>query len=48
VFENKVLRRIFGPDRDEKLFAKYNYNNHAKEDEVCRACSPNGGKEECV
>jgi hypothetical protein len=37
VFENRVLRRIFGPKRDEVMgecrkqhnvpFAKYNYNN---------------------
>jgi hypothetical protein len=63
VFENRVLRRIFGPKRDEvtggwrklhnenlhKLFfAKYNYNDQVKEDEMGRACSTNGGQEECL
>jgi hypothetical protein len=30
------------------LFAKYSYNDQIKEDEICRACSMNGGEEEYV
>jgi hypothetical protein len=30
------------------LFAKYNYNDQVKEDEMGRACSMNGGQEECI
>jgi hypothetical protein len=30
------------------LFAKYNWNNQVEEDEMGRACSGNGGEEECV
>jgi hypothetical protein len=57
VFENRMLRRIFGPKRDEvtggwkKLlvyFSKYNMNVQIKEDEMGRACSTNGGEEECI
>jgi hypothetical protein len=54
VFENRVLRRIFGPKRNEvtggwrklqlALFAKSNYNDQFKEDEMGRACSTNGEK----
>jgi hypothetical protein len=55
VFENRVLRRIFGPMRDEvtrdwrklyneELLAKHNQNDQAKEDEMGRACSTNGGR----
>jgi hypothetical protein len=53
--ENRMLRRIFGPKRDEvtggwrklhneELFAKYNYNDRVKEDEMGRTCSMNGVK----
>jgi hypothetical protein len=54
VFEDRVLRRIFGPKRDEvtkgwrKLFAKYNYNDQVEESEIGMACSTNGREEECV
>jgi hypothetical protein len=54
VFENRVLRRMFGPKRDEvtggwrKLhnahFARYNENDQLKEDEMGRECSTNGEK----
>jgi hypothetical protein len=30
------------------LFSKYNYNDQVKADEVSRACSTNGGDEECI
>jgi hypothetical protein len=60
VFEKKVLRRTFGPKRDElqlhneelrDLYSsqiRINLNNGVKEDEVGGTCSPNGGKEKCV
>jgi hypothetical protein len=65
VFENRVLRRIFGLKRDEmirgwrklhkeelhNLYSSpsiYNYNVQVKEDEMRRACSTNGGEEECI
>jgi hypothetical protein len=63
MFENRVLRRIFRPKRDEvtggwrKLhneelhnvpFAKINYNDHVKEDEMDRACSKNAGEDEYI
>jgi hypothetical protein len=62
MFENRVLRRIFGPNRNEvtgdwrKLHNEKPYNFHysasiirmIKEDEMVRACSTNGGEEECV
>jgi hypothetical protein len=61
VFENRVLRRIFGPKRDEvtgdwrklqneelhNLYSSPNINQ-IKEDEMGRACSTNGGEEECI
>jgi hypothetical protein len=62
--ENRVLRRIFGPRRDEvmgywrklrneelhNLYSSPNIikNDQVKEDEISRACSTNGGDEECV
>jgi hypothetical protein len=45
VFENRVLRRIFGPKRDEVTAG---YSDQVKEDEMGRACSDNGGEEECI
>jgi hypothetical protein len=30
------------------LFAKNNWNNQVKEDEIGRACSTNGKEEECM
>jgi hypothetical protein len=50
VFENRVLRRIFGPRREENCVMrsfltctvhKYNKNDKLKEDEMGRACSMN-------
>jgi hypothetical protein len=38
VFENRVLRRIFGPKRDEVT------GDQVKEDEMSRSCSTNGEK----
>jgi hypothetical protein len=42
VFENKVLRRIFGPMRDEVTGVWR--NDDVKEDEMSRECSRNGEK----
>jgi hypothetical protein len=52
VSENRVPRTIFGPKRDEMMvgrrklvrFAKYNWNDQVKEDEMGRACSMNRKK----
>jgi hypothetical protein len=53
---NRVLRRIFGPKRDEVtgfwrrlhnvlvLFSKHILNDQIKEDEIGRACSTHGEK----
>jgi hypothetical protein len=45
VFENRVLRRIFGPKRDEVTggWRKLHYIVRVKEGEMGRACSTNGG-----
>jgi hypothetical protein len=61
VFENRVLRRITGPKRDEVTGVGENcvmrsfitctlcqVNDQVKEDERGRACSKNGGKDECI
>jgi hypothetical protein len=60
VFENRVLRGIFGPKGDEvmgdwrelhneELHNLYSSpNDQVKEDEMGRACSTNGGEEECI
>jgi hypothetical protein len=55
VFENRVLRGIFGPKRDEvigdwrKLHNEELHNLYqVKKDEMGRACSTNGGEEECI
>jgi hypothetical protein len=49
VFENKVLRRIFGPKRDEVTRGwRKLHNDQVKEDKMGRACSTNGGEEECI
>jgi hypothetical protein len=57
VFEKSVLRRIFGPKRDEatggwrQLHNEEFHNSYSppsrmiKEDEIGRACSTNGGEE---
>jgi hypothetical protein len=55
IFENKMLRRIFGPKKDEvtggcrklhNLYSspKYSKNNQVKKDEIGRACSTHGGE----
>jgi hypothetical protein len=31
-----------------RTFAKNNYNDQVKKDEMVRACSTNGGEEECI
>jgi hypothetical protein len=46
VFEKRVLRRIFGPKRDEVTGGLRKLHN--EEDEMGRACSTNGGEEECI
>jgi hypothetical protein len=62
VFENRVLRRIFAPKRDEvtggwrKLHNEELHNLYSspstirmiKQDGVDKACSTNGGEEECM
>jgi hypothetical protein len=56
VFENSVLRLIFGPKRNETIwmelhnekllfFSKYNQNDHVKEGEMGRACGTQGEEE---
>jgi hypothetical protein len=61
VFENRVLRRIFGPKRDEmtggwrklhneELHALYSLPSTIRmiKSRRGRACSMNGGEEECI
>jgi hypothetical protein len=48
VFENRVLRRIFGPKRDEAtkegpvLFTKYHLDDQVKKTEMGRTCGTYG------
>jgi hypothetical protein len=52
LFDNRLLRRIFGPKRDEVtggwrnvhnvLFANYNWNDQVKKGEMGRVCSTDG------
>jgi hypothetical protein len=50
VFENRVLRMIFGPKRDEvtEEWRKLHNEKLNDEDEIGRVCSTNGGKEERI
>jgi hypothetical protein len=59
VFEDRVLRRIFGPKRDgvtggwrklhnEDLHNLYSKNYKVEEYEVGETCGTNGREEECV
>jgi hypothetical protein len=54
VFENRVLRRIFGPKRDEvtrewrKLHYEECLGDKIKKNEMGGACSMYGGEERCV
>jgi hypothetical protein len=55
LFENRVLRRIFGPKRDEMTEGWRKLHNELhllvlffKEDEMGWACSTNGGEDECI
>jgi hypothetical protein len=59
VFENRVLRRIFGAKRDEitgdctqlqndELHNLLYYNYQVKDDEMGRACSRYGRDEGCI
>jgi hypothetical protein len=52
VFENRALRRIFGPKRDKVTggWRKLHTEEYSspKEDEIGRACSTNGGEDECT
>jgi hypothetical protein len=44
VFENRVLRRIFGPKRDEVTGGWRKLHNQVMEEEMRRACSTNEEK----
>jgi hypothetical protein len=57
VFDNRVLRGIFGPKRDEKLHHEKIHNlfslknvkkSPEKKDEIGRACSMHRNNEECI
>jgi hypothetical protein len=48
VFENRALRRIFGPRRDEVTGEWRNLHNEELRDEMGKAYSTNGGEEERV
>jgi hypothetical protein len=50
MFENRFLRRIFGPKRDEVMgdWRKLHNEELHKVDEMGRTCSTNGGEEECI
>jgi hypothetical protein len=54
MFENRVLRRIFGPKRDEvtgewkKLHITYCAGDKIEKNEMGGACSAYGGGERCV
>jgi hypothetical protein len=50
VFENRVLRRIFGQKRDEVIGSWRKLHNEElhKEDEMDGACSTHGDKDECI
>jgi hypothetical protein len=46
---NSALNRVASLTGSELvLFSKYNQNDQVKEDEMGRACSTNGGEEECM
>jgi hypothetical protein len=45
-FENKVLRKIFGPKRDE--VSRQWRKLHNEEDLMGWSCSTNWGEEECI
>jgi hypothetical protein len=45
VFESRVLRRIFGPKRDE-VTGEWRKLHKVEEDEMGGPCSTNGGEEE--
>jgi hypothetical protein len=56
VFKNRVLRRIFGPKKEQvnkelrDLYSslKYNYSNEIEGDEMGGASSTNAGGEKCI
>jgi hypothetical protein len=48
VFQNKVLRRIFGPKKDEVTGEWRKLHNEGKEDEMGGACNTNAGEEKRV
>jgi hypothetical protein len=49
MFENRVLRRIFGLKRDEVTGGwRKLHNEEVKVDEMVRSCSTHGGEEECI
>jgi len=54
VFENRVLRRIFGPKRDEvtrewsNCIMQYYSNDQIEKNEMGVACSTYGGEDRCI
>ena len=54
VFENRVLRRVFGPKRDEVIGEWRKLHNKLRDlyslvkNEVGGACGPHGGGESCA
>jgi hypothetical protein len=54
VFDNRVLRRIFGPKRDEvtgdwrKLHNEELHNLYSSPDRINKSRSTNGGEDECI
>ena len=52
VFENRVLRRVFGPKRDEVTGEWRKLHNEAggkiEKNEMCAACGAYGGGKRCA
>jgi hypothetical protein len=51
VFENRVLRRLFGPKRDEvtgELLTQYCAGGKIEKNEMGGACGAYGGGERCA
>ena len=59
VFESRVLRKVFGPKRDEvnrrmestawsAFFTKFHLGDEIKKNEIGGPCSTHGGEERCI